>query len=163
MFTSEELEARLWAGANDLRGSMDASQDDFQGLFSQIDLTDSALGANLNARSKNISKLIQIFADLSIIDLQHNDIIGDAYEYLIGQFAMESGKKAGEFYTPHQVSDVIARIVAHSVPALTSIYDPCVGSGSLLLTVKYYLDELDAQISEQEQAFAAMQAELVVQ
>ena len=118
-----------------------ASQDDFEGLFSKIDLVDSALGANLNARSKNISSLIQIFSDLSIIDLQKNDVIGDAYEYLIGQFAMESGKKAGEFYTPHQVSDVIARIVSHSVPALTSIYDPCVGSGSLLLTVKYYLDD----------------------
>ena len=118
-----------------------ASKDDFQNLFSTMDLTDSALGANLNARSKNISSLIRIFADFSITDLQKNDVIGDAYEYLIGQFAMESGKKAGEFYTPHQVSDVIARIVSHSVPDLTSIYDPCVGSGSLLLTVKYYLDE----------------------
>lgn len=114
---------------------------DFEGLFSQIDLTDSALGPNLNARSKNISSLINIFKDLSIIDLQKNDVIGDAYEYLIGQFAMESGKKAGEFYTPHQVSDVIARIITHSVEGLTSIYDPCVGSGSLLLTVKYYLDD----------------------
>lgn len=117
------------------------SQDDFEGLFSKIDLVDSALGPNLNARSKNISSLIQIFRGLSIIDLQKNDVIGDAYEYLIGQFAMESGKKAGEFYTPHQVSDVIARIVSHSVKSLTSIYDPCVGSGSLLLTVKYYLDD----------------------
>lgn len=118
-----------------------ANKDDFEDLFSTMDLTDSALGPNLNARSKNISKLIQIFSDFSITDHQKNDIIGDAYEYLIGQFAMESGKKAGEFYTPHQVSDVIARIVTHSVPELTSIYDPCVGSGSLLLTVKYYLDE----------------------
>ena len=114
---------------------------DFMGLFSTMDLTDTALGANLKVRSENIRELIKLFADLHMLELQENDVIGDAYEYLIGQFAMESGKKAGEFYTPHQVSDVIARIIAHSLPKLTSIYDPCVGSGSLLLTVKYYLED----------------------
>ena len=62
------------------------------------------------------------------------------YEYLIGQFAMESGKKAGEFYTPHQVSEIMAQIVATNED-ITSIYDPTVGSGSLLLTVKKHLSE----------------------
>lgn len=74
---------------------------DFKGLFSSstIDLTDTALGSNLNERSKNIRALILLFADLNMVALQKGDVLGDAYEYLIGQFAMESGKKAGEFYT----------------------------------------------------------------
>lgn len=84
--------------------------DDFKGLFSSstLDLTDTALGSNLNERSKNIKSLILLFADLNMVALQKGDVLGDAYEYLIGQFAMESGKKAGEFYTPRQVSEVMA-------------------------------------------------------
>ena len=115
---------------------------DFKGLFSSstLDLTDTALGSNLNERSKNIKALILLFADLNMVALQKGDVLGDAYEYLIGQFAMESGKKAGEFYTPHQVSEVMAQIVAKSSD-IKSIYDPTVGSGSLLLTVKKHLDK----------------------
>ncbi|HFI0130181.1 TPA: type I restriction-modification system subunit M [Streptococcus suis] len=116
--------------------------DDFQGLFasSTLDLTDTALGSNLNERSKNIQALIRLFEDLDMVALQNGDVLGDAYEYLIGQFAMESGKKAGEFYTPHQVSEVMAQIVATN-SSISSIYDPTVGSGSLLLTVKKHLSE----------------------
>ncbi|MHA6250376.1 type I restriction-modification system subunit M [Oceanobacillus sp. CAU 1775] len=116
--------------------------DDFKGLFasSTIDLSDTALGSNLNARSKNIRKLIELFADLNMVSLQKGDVLGDAYEYLIGQFAMESGKKAGEFYTPRQVSEVMAQIVAKTTK-VNSIYDPTVGSGSLLLTVSRHLTE----------------------
>ena len=115
---------------------------DFKGLFSSstLDLTDTALGSNLNERSKSIKALILLFADLNMVALQKGDVLGDAYEYLIGQFAMESGKKAGEFYTPHQVSEVMAQIVAKSSD-IKSIYDPTVGSGSLLLTVKKHLDK----------------------
>ncbi|PTI80341.1 type I restriction-modification system subunit M [Staphylococcus succinus] len=121
--------------------------DDFKGLFSSstIDLTDSALGNNLNARSKNIRKLIELFSDMNMVELQKGDVLGDAYEYLIGQFAMESGKKAGEFYTPRQVSEVMAQIVAKTTN-LESIYDPTVGSGSLLLTVGKHLNENDRKI-----------------
>lgn len=121
--------------------SIETGSDDFKGLFSSstIDLTDTALGSNLNERSKNIQALIMLFADLNMVALQKGDILGDAYEYLIGQFAMESGKKAGEFYTPHQVSEVMAQIVAKS-SKIESIYDPTVGSGSLLLTVGKHLN-----------------------
>ena len=113
---------------------------DFKGLFSSstLDLSDTALGSNLNERSKNIKSLILLFADLNMVALQKGDVLGDAYEYLIGQFAMESGKKAGEFYTPHMVSEVMAQIVAKTTD-IKSIYDPTVGSGSLLLTVKKHL------------------------
>lgn len=107
--------------------SIEADSADFKGLFSSstIDLTDTALGSNLNERSKNIQALIMLFADLNMVALQKGDILGDAYEYLIGQFAMESGKKAGEFYTPHQVSEVMAQIVAKS-SKIESIYDEAV-------------------------------------
>lgn len=122
--------------------SISGVSSDFKGLFSSstLDLTDTALGSNLNERSKNIKALILLFADLNMVALQKGDVLGDAYEYLIGQFAMESGKKAGEFYTPHQVSEVMAQIVAKS-SKIQSIYDPTVGSGSLLLTVKKHLDK----------------------
>lgn len=117
-----------------------SESDDFRGLFSSstLDLTNTALGSNLNERSKNIKKLILLFSDLNMVALQKGDVLGDAYEYLIGQFAMESGKKAGEFYTPRQVSEVMAQIVAKS-SNIESIYDPTVGSGSLLLTVRNHL------------------------
>ncbi|MED4313301.1 type I restriction-modification system subunit M [Heyndrickxia coagulans] len=125
--------------------AVSGDSDDFQGLFSNstLDLTDTALGSNLNERSKNIKALILLFADLNMVKLQKGDVLGEAYEYLIGQFAMESGKKAGEFYTPRQVSEVMAQIVAKT-SEIKSIYDPTVGSGSLLLTVGKHLDE-DAQ------------------
>src|SRR5699024_4271396 len=113
--------------------------DDFKGLFSTstIDLTDTALGSNLNERSKNIRELILLFADLNMVALQKGDVLVDAYEYLI---AMEYGNKAGEFYTPRQVSEVMAQIVA-KLSEIESIYDPTVGSGSLLLTVRKHLNE----------------------
>lgn len=124
--------------------AVEAGNTDFKGLFSSstIDLTDTALGSNLKERSDNIQKLIMLFADLNMVDLQEGDILGDAYEYLIGQFAMESGKKAGEFYTPHQVSEIMARIVTNS-SKIESIYDPTVGSGSLLITVGKHLKDTE--------------------
>ena len=112
--------------------------DDFENLFSSLDLTNQALGKDLNTRSKNIKSLIALFADLNMVALQKSDVLGDAYEYLIGMFAMASGKKAGEFYTPRQVSEVLAQIITAS-GHINNIYDPAVGSGSLLLTVKQHL------------------------
>ncbi len=116
--------------------------DDFKGLFSSsvIDLNNVALGSDLNKRSKNIRDLIDLFADLDMVNLQNGDVLGDAYEYLISQFASDSGKKAGEFYTPSQVSEIIAQIIARTTE-VKSIYDPTVGSGSLLLTVGKHLSK----------------------
>lgn len=122
--------------------AVSGDSDDFKGLFSSsiIDMTNSALGSDLNKRNKNIKDLILLFADLNMVDLQEGDVLGDAYEYLIGQFASDAGKKAGEFYTPHQVSEVMAQIIAKTT-VVSSIYDPTVGSGSLLLTVKKHLNK----------------------
>lgn len=124
-------------------GTKDAN--DFKGLFSSsiIDVSNTALGEDLNKRSKNIKSLISLFSDLDMISLQNGDVLGDTYEYLIGMFASDAGKKAGEFYTPRQVSEVMAQIVAKSTEfhkSHPSIYDPTVGSASLLLTVRKHLD-----------------------
>lgn len=110
-------------------------RDDFTGLFSSstLDLTDTALGSGLKERSDNIKSLILLFSDLDMVKLQEGDILGDAYEYLIGMFAMESGKKAGEFYTPRQVSEVMAQIVTKE-ESIGSIYDPTVGFRVIIIT-----------------------------
>lgn len=135
-FELETIRASLDAFEKTIAGGQ--NPDDFENLFSSLDLTNQALGKDLNERSKNIKELISLFADLNMVALQKNDVLGDAYEYLIGQFAMEAGKKAGEFYTPRQISEVMAQIVTLSGD-VTSVYDPTVGSGSLLLTVKQHL------------------------
>ncbi|MFS1976846.1 type I restriction-modification system subunit M [Vibrio splendidus] len=111
------------------------SADDFNGLFEELDLNSSKLGKNPDARNKLIC---QVLVHLENIDFQIDnteiDLLGDAYEYLIGQFASGAGKKAGEFYTPQQVSKILAKLVSLS-GNVKSVYDPTCGSGSLLLRV----------------------------
>ena len=113
-----------------------ASEDDFDNLFEDLDLTSTKLGRTEKAKNDLISKVL---AHLDKIDFKlentNADVLGDAYEYLIGQFASGAGKKAGEFYTPQQVSSVLAKIVATDKTKLKSVYDPTCGSGSLLLRV----------------------------
>lgn len=112
------------------------SEEDFGNLFEDLDLTSSKLGKSENDKNELIVKVLshlnEIDFDLKNID---SDVLGDAYEYLIGKFASGAGKKAGEFYTPQQVSSVLARLVTIDKTKLKSIYDPTCGSGSLLLRV----------------------------
>lgn len=112
------------------------SEDDFNKLFEDLDLTSSKLGRTEKDKNKLISKVL---THLNKIDFEleniESDILGDAYEYLIGQFASGAGKKAGEFYTPQQVSMVLSKIVTTGKTKLRSVYDPTCGSGSLLLRV----------------------------
>lgn len=126
------------------------SQEDFQNLFDDMDLASSRLGRDVKSRSKLIAK---IMVSVNSIPFLHDDVdidvLGDAYEYLISQFAANAGKKAGEFYTPQQVSRILAKIVAHGKSDLKNVYDPTCGSGSLLLRVaketnvrKFYGQEL---------------------
>lgn len=122
------------------------NRNDFEGLFSSLNVNSQDLGSNLKDRNNNIASLIKLFADMDMAKLQQSDVLGDAYEYLVGQFGMESGKKAGEFYTPHQVSEVMAQIVTNSTQSIRSIYDPAVGSGSLLLTVAKHLTNSDQKV-----------------
>lgn len=112
------------------------SEDDFVHLFSDMDLTSNRLGNNVTNRTKLISKVMLNLADLPFVHSDMEiDMLGDAYEYMIGQFAATAGKKAGEFYTPQQVSKLLAEIVTTGKENLRSVYDPTCGSGSLLLRV----------------------------
>lgn len=112
------------------------SEDDFDHLFDDMDLNSSRLGNTNEARSKLIAKVMMNLSTLPFVqsDLEI-DMLGDAYEYLIGQFAATAGKKAGEFYTPQQVSKILAKIVTTNKKDLKNVYDPTCGSGSLLLRV----------------------------
>ncbi len=118
-----------------------ASEDDFKGLFDDVDLTSSKLGST---ESKKNAVITEVLAHLSGIDFQledsKSDLLGDAYEYLIGEFAAGAGKKGGEFYTPAQVSRLLAQIVSVGKQRVKSVYDPTCGSGSLLLRIKDYVE-----------------------
>ncbi|TDL94182.1 type I restriction-modification system subunit M [Macrococcus brunensis] len=112
------------------------SQDDFINLFSDMDLNSSRLGNNVSARTKLISKVMMNLSELPFVHSELEiDMLGDAYEYMIGQFAATAGKKAGEFYTPQQISKILAKIVTMGKTDLKNVYDPTCGSGSLLLRV----------------------------
>ena len=112
------------------------SEEDFISLFEDMDLGNSKLGRSEADKNKLIAKVL---VHLEKIDFElansESDVLGDAYEYMIGQFASGAGKKAGEFYTPKEVSTVLARIVTTGKERLKSVYDPTCGSGSLLLRV----------------------------
>lgn len=111
----------------------------FADLFADIDLYSNRLGAGDQKQSDTISNLIK---EIDKADLLNSDadVLGNAYEYLIGQFASETGKKAGEFYTPQAVSRILTKIAitGQEMKKGLSVYDPCMGSGSLLLNAKKY-------------------------
>lgn len=112
------------------------SEDDFGNLFEDLDLSSSKLGKSENDKNELIVKVLSHLDEIDF-DLENteSDVLGDAYEYLIGQFASGAGKKAGEFYTPQQVSNILAQLVTVGKSQLKSVYDPTCGSGSLLLRV----------------------------
>ncbi|MGV0948208.1 type I restriction-modification system subunit M [Empedobacter falsenii] len=112
------------------------SQDDFDNLFYDIDLNSQKIGKTPNDRNQTISKIMNALESIDFeLDNTDADVLGDAYEYLIGKFAEGAGQKAGEFYTPQQVSSILAKIVTVGKDRLKSVYDPTCGSGSLLLRV----------------------------
>ena len=119
------------------------SEDDFDNLFEDMDLNSTKLGKSPEARNEIIAKVL---SHLDKIDFKLEDteldVLGDAYEYLIGQFASGAGKKAGEFYTPQEVSIVLAKLVTTGKKKLKSVYDPTCGSGSLLLRVAKEVKEV---------------------
>ncbi|SMM99042.1 Type I restriction-modification system, DNA-methyltransferase subunit M [uncultured Candidatus Thioglobus sp.] len=112
------------------------SEDDFGHLFEDLDLTSTKFGRTEEAKNTLIAKVLFHLEQINFdLENQNSDVLGDAYEYLIGQFAAGAGKKAGEFYTPQQVSKILAKIVTTGKSKLKSVYDPTCGSGSLLLRV----------------------------
>lgn len=115
---------------------------DFSGVFNDINLGDSRLGNSTTARAKSLNNIAKLVDSIVYKGEDGKDILGEIYEYLIGQFAANAGKKGGEFYTPHQVSKILAKLVTKDIDESSedfTLYDPTMGSGSLLLTVR---DEL---------------------
>jgi type I restriction enzyme M protein len=112
------------------------SEDDFNQLFEDLDLSSTKLGRSVEARNTLIAKVLSHLDKIDFaLETANADVLGDAYEYLIAQFASGAGKKAGEFYTPQQVSKIMAKIVTLDKTRVKSAYDPTCGSGSLLLRI----------------------------
>ena len=141
-FILEDLQKILNNIQNSTMGT--DSEEDFEDLFEDMDLNSTKLGKSPEARNEIIAKVL---AHLDKIDFKLEntelDVLGDAYEYLIGKFASGAGKKAGEFYTPQEVSMVLAKLVTTGKTKLKSVYDPTCGSGSLLLRVAKEVEEVN--------------------
>jgi type I restriction enzyme M protein len=118
-----------------------ASEDDFKGLFDDLDLTSTKLGSRENQKNEVVVEVLTLLSGIDFkLEDSKSDLLGDAYEYLIGEFAAGAGKKGGEFYTPAQVSRLLAQIVSQDKKRIKSVYDPTCGSGSLLLRIGEYAD-----------------------
>ncbi|MGI8484954.1 MAG: type I restriction-modification system subunit M [Thermomicrobiales bacterium] len=111
------------------------SEDDLKGLFDDLDVNASKLGNTVARRNEKLVKLLNAIGDLNLGDFANNtiDAFGDAYEYLMQMYASSAGKSGGEYYTPQEVSELLARITVVGKTAVNKVYDPACGSGSLLL------------------------------
>ena len=116
----------------------------FNGLFADVDLYSNRLGTGDQKQSATIANVIKVLDGADLIHAK-GDVLGNAYEYLIGQFASETGKKAGEFYTPHGPAQILCRIAmtGQENKKGLQVYDPCMGSGSLMLSCRNYSKEPD--------------------
>jgi type I restriction enzyme M protein len=118
---------------NSAKGS--SSEDDLKGLFDDLDVNSNKLGANVEKRNQKLVKLLEAIGDLRLGDYADNtiDAFGDAYEFLMTMYASNAGKSGGEFFTPQEVSELLAEITTVGKKEVNKVYDPCCGSGSLLL------------------------------
>jgi type I restriction enzyme M protein len=118
---------------NSAKGS--SSEDDLKGLFADLDVNSAKLGNNVEKRNQKLVKLLEAIGDLRLGDYTDNtiDAFGDAYEFLMTMYASNAGKSGGEFYTPQEVSELLAEITTVGKKEVNKVYDPCCGSGSLLL------------------------------
>jgi type I restriction enzyme M protein len=124
------------------------SEDDIKGLFADFDTTSNRLGNTVTDKNKRLAAVLKGVAELDFGDFEENhiDLFGDAYEFLISNYAANAGKSGGEFFTPQHVSKLIARLALHKQTKVNKIYDPACGSGSLLLQAK---KQFDAHIIEE--------------
>ncbi|HAY94225.1 type I restriction-modification system subunit M [Shewanella sp.] len=114
------------------------SEKDIKGLFADFDTTSNRLGNTVEAKNKRLAAVLKGVAGLNITQFEdnENDLFGDAYEFLISNYAANAGKSGGEFFTPQHVSKLIAQLAMHGQTSVNKIYDPACGSGSLLLQAK---------------------------
>lgn len=120
-----------------------ASEQDIKGLFADFDTTSTRLGNTVDEKNKRLASVLNGVSELPFGNFEDNhiDLFGDAYEYLINNYAANAGKSGGEFFTPQNVSRLIAQLAMHKQDKVNKIYDPAVGSGSLLLQAKKQFDE----------------------
>lgn len=112
-----------------------ASEDDMKGLFDDIDVNSNKLGNTVNERNDKLVKIMDSIGDLALGDYRDNtiDVFGDAYEFLMTMYASNAGKSGGEFFTPQEVGELLAKITLIGKTEVNKVYDPCCGSGGLLL------------------------------
>ncbi len=127
------LEGIFSAIENSAKGT--ASEDDFKGLFADLDVNSNKLGATVIKRNEKLVKLLRGIQSMKLGDYQDNtiDAFGDAYEYLMGMYASNAGKSGGEYYTPQEVSELLTKLATAGKTEVNKVYDPACGSGSLLL------------------------------
>lgn len=130
---NETLE-KAFKGIEDSANGSD-SEDDFKGLFADMDVNSNKLGNSVADRNKKLAKLLASIGEMQLGDYRDNtiDAFGDAYEYLMGMYASSAGKSGGEYYTPQEVSELLTRITVVGKTEVNKVYDPACGSGSLLL------------------------------
>lgn len=139
-FELEHLSNAFKNYSDSTRGQI--SEDQLSGLFNDVNLTSDKLGKTYKEKGELIAKLITAIDEINFNFMDSKiDLLGDAYEYLIGQFAASAGKKAGEFYTPQQVSKLLSMLVTNDLTDVKYISDPACGSGSLLIQVADRLKE----------------------
>ena len=147
--TNESLNTDLAEIFADIEASANGypSEDDIKGLFADFDTTSNRLGNTVKEKNRRLAAVLKGVADLDFGHLHggdfensHIDLFGDAYEFLIGNYAANAGKSGGEFFTPQHVSRLIARLAMHGQKTVNKIYDPACGSGSLLLQAKKHFD-----------------------
>lgn len=111
------------------------SEDDLKGLFDDLDVNSNKLGNTVEKRNHRLTKLLESIGELRLGDYADNtiDAFGDAYEFLMAMYASTAGKSGGEFFTPQEVSELLARIATVGKKEVNKVYDPACGSGSLLL------------------------------
>ncbi|MBR6688586.1 MAG: type I restriction-modification system subunit M [Clostridia bacterium] len=111
------------------------SEDDFAGLFADLDVNSNKLGASVPKRNAKLVKILEGIANIKLGNYQDNsiDAFGDAYEFLMGMYASNAGKSGGEFYTPQEVSELLTKLAVLGKTQVNKVYDPACGSGSLLL------------------------------
>ena len=143
--TNENLNTDLKKIFDAIEGSAGgyASEHDIKGLFADFDTTSNRLGNTVADKNKRLAAVIKGVEglDFGSFEESHIDLFGDAYEFLISNYAANAGKSGGEFFTPQNVSKLIAQLAMHGQKSVNKIYDPACGSGSLLLQAKKQFDE----------------------
>ncbi len=135
--TNEDLNVTLQNIFNEIEKSSLGfkSEENVKGLFADLDVNSNKLGSSHKTRVEKLTKILEAIGGMQLGDYQKSgiDVFGDAYEYLMTMYASNAGKSGGEFFTPQEVSELLAKIALHNQESINKVYDPCCGSGSLLL------------------------------